>query len=244
MKSLGLIGYPLGHSFSKQYFNEKFEQESISEFSYHNFPLASISEFPELLQTQPELIGLNVTIPHKQAVIPYLDELDEHAARIGAVNTIKIVGNKTIGYNTDWLGFRDSIIQVLKGKTPSHALILGSGGASKAICYALEQFGTSYNIVSRQPSEHTTAYHALSKSTLKRANLIVNCTPLGMAPDIESAPPIDYTQLQPGQLLYDLVYNPEVTQFMQNGMNRGTDGVNGYDMLVRQAEHAWKIWNA
>lgn len=244
MKNLGLIGYPLGHSFSKQYFSEKFAREGISGFSYQNFPLADISEFPALLKAHPKLIGLNVTIPHKQGVIPYLDELDEHATRIGAVNTIKIIGNKTIGYNTDWLGFRDSLTQLLKEKIPAQALVLGSGGASKAICYTLDQIGTSYNVISRQISPNTTAYQDLSPDTLQQADLIVNCTPLGMAPDIDTAPPIHYNLLRLGQLLYDLVYNPAITRFMQNGIDRGLDAVNGYDMLVRQAEHAWEIWNA
>lgn len=243
MKKLGLIGYPLGHSFSAHYFSEKFAREGITDFSYHNFPLAHISEFPGLLEAEPRLVGLNVTIPHKQAVIPYLDELDEHAEQVGAVNTIQFVGNKTIGYNTDWLGFRDSLTAFSARKAPKHALVLGSGGASKAICYALDKLGISYRIVSRRAGKHTTAYKELTRDVVAKADLIVNCTPLGTAPEVELAPPLDYSLLQPNQLLYDLVYNPPATRFMQNGISRGLTAVNGYEMLAGQAEHAWKIWN-
>jgi shikimate dehydrogenase len=238
----GLIGYPLSHSFSKKYFTEKFHKEGSSDF-YELFPIRSIEEFPELLMSNP-LNGLNVTIPYKEQVIRYLDELSPEALKAGAVNTIKIVNGKTKGYNTDIYGFRNSLKPFLE---PQHqkALILGTGGASKAVAYAFDELGIDYYFVSRTKKQGLKcfAYDELNEYILKSFLLIVNCTPLGMYPAVETEPSIPYQYLTERHFLYDLVYNPTETVFLKKGKEKGSRVMNGMDMLVLQAERAWQIWN-
>lgn len=243
MRQFGLIGYPLGHSFSKGYFAEKFAREGIEDASYDNFELSDIAQFPTLVQSQPNLVGLNVTIPYKQAVIPYLGELDAAAQQIGAVNTIKFTNGRLLGYNTDYVGFRDSLKPLLK---PNHtkALILGTGGSSKAVEYALGLLGIQHRYVSREPKDGQLSYGQLTETLMQEYTLIINTTPLGMHPNVDACPDIPYHHLTPKHLLYDLVYNPAETQFLAKGRAVGADTKNGLQMLGLQAEAAWGIWNA
>src|SRR5690606_11748200 len=221
MRKFGLIGKKLGHSFSKRYFSEKFEQEGIADAVYELYELPEITDFPALLAREPELVGLNVTVPYKEAVIPYLDELDESAARIGAVNTIKISAGKLKGFNTDFIGFRDTLVEFYPIKAGGKALVLGTGGAAKAVWAALDSLGMVYTSVSRNPQENELPYSAITPEVLQAYSLIINTTPLGMAPDVESAPTIPYEALSAGHFLYDLVYNPEQTLFLRKGTAAG-----------------------
>lgn len=242
MRSFGLIGRNISYSFSVGYFSDKFRKEGISDCSYENFDLQDISEFPKLIKSKPNLIGLNVTIPYKEQVIPYLDELHETAAEIGAVNTIKITSEgRLIGYNTDYYGFQKSIGPFLK---PAHsqALILGTGGASKAVAYALKNINISYLFVSRSAVKNGLTYSDLTQGTIGSHPLIINCTPLGTFPNVENKPDIPYQFLTPNHLLYDLIYNPPETAFLKMGREKGATICNGLDMLVHQAEKAWEIW--
>lgn len=241
MQTLGLIGYPLSHSFSKAYFTEKFEKENIDEHEYQLFPLATISEVKALL-TKENLKGLNVTIPYKQQVIPFLDELDEEAAKVGAVNTIKIVDGKTKGFNTDIYGFEYSLQPLLKSHHKK-ALILGTGGAAKAVAYVLEKLNIAYIFVSRKPTEKQLAYSDIDEVILKEHTILINTTPLGMYPKIDACPTLPYQQLTDQHILYDLVYNPAETLFMTKGKAQKAVVKNGLDMLHLQAEKAWGIWN-
>ena len=244
MKLLGLIGHPLTHSFSEKYFSDKFRDEQIEGYSYKNFPIDSIEKFPEILDL-PDLIGLNVTIPYKKQVIPFLDEADDTARQIGAVNTIKITnrgGKKHLaGFNTDAYGFRESIYPYL---IPEHknAMILGTGGASKAIQFVLNELGIDYKIVSRQDSGNTIGYQDLCLPLIRKYLVIINTTPLGTYPDVDTFPDIPYDLLTENHLLYDLVYNPPETKFLKIGQQKGAQVVNGYEMLKLQAEKAWEIW--
>jgi shikimate dehydrogenase len=244
MMKFGLIGYPVVHSFSKKYFTEKFEKEGIDAV-YDLYPLERIELFKELIASQT-LTGLNVTIPHKQTVIPFLDELDATAAEIGAVNVIKFGrdqgGLKLKGYNTDAIGFENSIKPLLKPHYRK-ALILGTGGASKAIDYALRKNGIDTTFVSRSGSASQLAYGDLTHEMMKDFPVIVNCTPLGMDPAIEGYPAIPYAAIGSGHLLYDVVYKPEETVFLRKGKEQGATTINGLEMLWGQAEAAWKIWN-
>ena len=242
----GLIGYPLSHSFSKQYFSRKFAQEAIADTSYELFPLQRIEALPALLQQHPHLRGLNVTIPYKQQVISFLDRLDPVAERIGAVNTIKInaVSGKRVGYNSDYYGFRQSLESWLNGRVVNKALVLGTGGASKAIVCALQDLGIAHQYVSRHPSPKVLTYEALwSDFSLADFPIIVNTTPLGMSPRLDAAPHLNYDQLTAAQLCYDLVYNPEETLFLNLAAARGASVKNGLEMLHLQAEKSWEIWN-
>lgn len=245
MKKYGLIGYPLGHSFSKNFFNEKFHSESINA-EYVNFEIPSIKELPSVLLANPDLVGLNVTIPYKEQVIPYLDELDKDAAAIGAVNVIKILNHKgktkLIGYNSDVIGFTQSIEPLLESQHKK-ALILGTGGASKAIRYGLTQLGVECKFVSRSPREGMLTYDALTPQIMDEYKVIVNCTPVGMYPHADKYPDIPYECLTPNHLLYDLLYNPDTTLFMKKGADRGAVTKNGLEMLLLQAFGAWDIWN-
>ncbi|MBD1397984.1 shikimate dehydrogenase [Pontibacter sp. JH31] len=243
MRRFGLIGQKLGHSFSKRYFTEKFETEGIANARYELYELPEITAFPALLAREPELVGLNVTVPYKEAVIPYLDALDESAAQIGAVNTICVSGGKLKGYNTDFIGFRDTLQQFYPIEELSKALVLGTGGAAKAVWAALSSLGIGYTCVSRNPSENELAYAAITPEVLQAYPLIINTTPLGMAPDIERAPAIPYEALTEGHFLYDLVYNPEETLFLSKGRVAGARTINGMPMLYAQAEASWEIWN-
>ena len=242
---LGLIGKTLAHSFSKSYFENKFEEEKLANHSYELFELNSIEEFPELLKNNPNLVGLNVTIPYKESVIPFLDELDETAKEIGAVNTIKISRKegKTIlkGYNTDAKGFGLSIKPFLKN-THERALILGTGGGSKAVDYTLKNLGIQTLFVSRNPQENEITYTDINDYVMKFHKLVINTTPLGMSPNEETFPDIPYSLLDESHTLIDLVYNPKQSQFLTKGKEEGTEILNGLSMLHHQANEAWKIW--
>ena len=240
MKCFGLIGHPLGHSFSARYFAEKFAAEGI-DARYDNYDLAGIEE----VETLRRLSGFNVTIPYKQAVIPYLDGMSDEARAIGAVNTIRVDNGRFYGYNTDVIGFRESLRDWLAEANASirSALVLGTGGASKAVCYALTQLGIAWQLVSRTPKEGCLTNNDLRKETaLASIDLVVNCTPLGTFPNVDTCPDLPYESLNPAIRLYDLVYNPEETLFLRRGREQGCPVKNGLEMLHRQAEAAWKIW--
>jgi len=239
MKTYGLIGYPLSHSFSKNYFSQKFSQLGI-EAKYENFEIKSISELSDIVKNH-KLSGLNVTIPYKQKVLEYIQVLSPEAKEIGAVNTIKIEGEKLIGYNTDYIGFTKSIQPLL---TTEHkaALVLGNGGATKAIIYALNKLNISSSIVARNNGNYT--FKEVDENIVKQHQIIINCTPLGTYPSIEKKPPFPYKFLTSKHLLYDLVYNPSETAFLKMGMEKNCSTKNGMEMLEIQAEEAWKIWNS
>lgn len=246
MKQFGLIGYPLGHSFSKNFFNEKFHSENI-DAEYVNFEIPTIEDFPKVVASHPNLVGLNVTIPYKEKVISYLDELDKDAASIGAVNVIRIIRNKgkvTLkGYNSDVLGFTQSIEPLLE-RHHTKALILGTGGASKAVNYSLRKLGLDTLFVSRsRRNESTITYSDLTPERMEEYKVIVNCTPVGMYPQADLCPDIPYELLTPQHLLYDLLYNPNTTLFMKRGADQGATVKNGLEMLLLQAFGAWDIWN-
>ncbi|SDE58702.1 shikimate dehydrogenase [Pricia antarctica] len=237
----GLVGKNISYSFSKGYFTDKFSNLGLEGYSYENFDLQHIDELPELLTSNPEVMGLNVTIPFKQEVIAYLDELDTQAEEIGAVNTIKFDGKRLIGYNTDAYGFQKSIEPFLKSRH-TKALILGTGGASKAIAFVLGQLGIGVTYVSRNPDATQIGYDDLTRSVLENHLVLVNCTPLGTYPNLDQKPDIPYTHITKQHLLFDLIYNPEKTAFLQEGKQRGADIVNGLGMLQLQADRAWEIW--
>ena len=239
---LGLIGFPLSHSFSQSYFQKKFEEDQILDHWYENFPIPEINHLPDLFSKHKNLIGINVTIPYKEQVIPYLDQLDETAHAIQAVNTIKRVDGKLFGFNTDVYGFRQSIIPLLK---PHHqrALILGTGGASKAVKYVLNSLGIEYLSISRNPIEDQIGYPDLNQTMIEFHSVIINTTPLGMVPKIDQFPDIPYQYISRHHLLYDLIYNPAETAFLKFGKSRGAQIKNGHEMLILQAERAWAIWH-
>ena len=245
MNVYGLIGYPLGHSFSKKYFTEKFERESIKDCMFEAFPIPSIDEFTALLKANPDLKGLCVTIPYKEQVLKYIDELSEEVKAIGATNSICIKDNKLTAYNTDIAGFRQSFQKLLQ---PHHtkALVLGTGGASKAVQYVLCQLGIEYLIVSRNVSTTagTILYDDINEALMNENSVIINCTPVGMWPNENSCPAIPYELITSKHYLYDLVYKPDETLFMQRGKNKGAITKNGYEMLLIQAEESWRIWNS
>lgn len=244
-KLFGLIGFPLTHSFSKTYFNRKFEAEGINA-RYINFEIPDIGDFMEVLAEYPDLCGLNVTIPYKEQVIPYLDELDRDAEEIGAVNVIKFIkkGQDFIlkGYNSDVIGFTDSMIQLLNPQR-TKALVLGTGGAAKAVVCGLNKLNVECKFVSRNPSEGMLSYGQLTKEIMDEYKIIVNTTPLGMYPHVDEAPNIPYHYLTPEHLCYDLLYNPNVTMFMHKAEEYGAEVKNGLEMLLLQAFAAWRIWN-
>lgn len=244
MKKLGLIGYPLSHSFSKKYFEEKFRKENLTDFSYNTFPLKNISEFTALMQKESDLLGLSVTIPHKETVIPFLTALDPIADEIGAVNCIKNEKGKLIGYNTDAFGFRQSLRPFLDANH-TKALIFGTGGASKAVAYVLRNLGINFWFVSRAQNKfgNTITYDELTEDIIASCKLLVNCTPVGMSPNNEAFLPLPYNAITPQHLAYDLIYNPEETVFLKKAKEQGALISNGYNMLVFQAEEAWRIWN-
>lgn len=243
MNLYGLIGKPLKHSFSAAYFTQKFAAENIADSQYQNFELQSIEQLPLLLQQQPDLKGLNVTIPYKKEVLRYLHEADDTVQQIGACNCIKIVDGKLYGYNTDVIGFAQSLQQHLQ---PQHtkALVLGTGGSSGAVQYALQQLKIPYKLVSRQKEKGQFSYEDLNDSIIKDYPLIINTTPVGMFPQVHEAPPIPYSAITSAHLLFDLIYNPEKTLFLQRGEAQGAAICNGYQMLLLQAEAGWKIWNS
>lgn len=241
----GLIGKKLSHSFSKKYFEEKFVTLGLNSYSYNNFELENIKEFPSLIQANPELSGLNVTVPYKEEVMSYLNEISEEAKIIGAVNCIKIMNGKTKGYNTDEFGFRFSIKPFLEPKH-NRALIFGTGGSSKAVAYALKSIGVEYYFLTSSDTKkapNTFFYSELNPVILKQFLLLVNCTPLGMFPNSNEAPAIPYEQITPDHLTYDLIYNPEETLFLRKCRKQGAITINGLSMLKLQAEKSWEIWN-
>ena len=236
MRHYGIIGFPLLHSFSAKYFNEKFAREGIkAEYSLYPTKVESLKLNVERLLTS--LDGFNVTLPHKQAIIPYLERLDETAQAIGAVNVV----HQRVGYNTDCIGFMDSIRPLLRDYD-RQALVLGTGGASKAVCYGLRKLGITPTLVSRTPKEGQLGYQDLTDEVMAQHTVIVNCTPLGMYPDVESCPDIPYERLSARHLLFDCVYNPEQTLFLQKGKAQGATIRNGIEMLTGQAKAAWEIW--
>jgi shikimate dehydrogenase len=244
MRLFGLIGQPLSHSFSKNYFSRKFEAEGITDCAYELFPLDDITRLPALISTHAELEGLNVTIPYKTQVLQYLNDSSHLPAGLDACNCIRIKGKSLAGYNTDTTGFQKSLDPLLK-ITHRHALILGNGGAARAVAYVLKSKGIDFHIVSRAIHDGSTlTYAELNEEIVSSHLLIVNTTPVGMHPDATLAPDIPYQFIGSGHLLYDLIYNPPVTAFLQKGKERGATIVNGEEMLKIQAEESWKIWNA
>lgn len=248
MKMYGLIGFPLQHSFSSKFFNEKFQQEGI-DAEYVNFEIEHIFELRNTLVFNPHLKGLNVTIPHKEAVMPFLDDISPEAKEIGAVNTIKIersfgntYGYKLKGYNTDYVGFKNSIEPLIHPDIHKQALVLGTGGASKAVCKALDDLGIVWTYVSRNPRENALTYDTLTPEILIANKIIINTTPLGTFPNVEASPQIPYLALTTQHLLFDLVYNPAETAFMKQGRDKGASTKNGAEMLQLQALAAWEIW--
>lgn len=241
MKKYGLIGFPLSHSFSEKYFNDKFRKEGIEDCTYELFPLENIEDIRLLFEVNKNLAGLNVTIPYKESVIEYLDVLDPVAQKIGAVNCIYIDEIQRIGYNTDHAGFRDALKPLLR---PHHtkALVLGTGGASKAILYALKELGIAYSLVSRSTNGKNLLYSDITEQIMQEHTIIINCTPMGMYPDGMTFPDIPYQHITAQHLLFDLVYNPAETLFLQKGKQQGAAISNGLEMLRLQADYAWEIW--
>ena len=244
MFRFGLLGKDISYSFSQQYFSTKFESLQLENYEYKNFDIATIESFADLVSKTDELAGMNVTIPYKEVILPYLDEIDEEALKIGAVNTIKILENgKLKGYNTDVYGFEESLLPLLK-KHHKKALILGTGGASKAVKYVLEKNNIGFLFVSRFPeNENEISYENVSKSILDEHTVLVNCTPLGTYPEVEAYPNLPYIYLNDKHLLFDLIYNPSRTVFLKKGMEKGAIVANGLKMLELQAEKSWEIWN-
>lgn len=260
MKKYGLIGFPLTHSFSKKYFTEKFEKEQIEDSSYELFEIDNLSNFPEFIKAHPNLCGLNVTIPHKIGAVYYMAWMDKEAKQVEAINCIRVVKESAIaavfsgevgfvdqdfrleGYNTDIYGFENSLKPLLK---PQHkkALVLGNGGAARAVKYVLKKLGIAYQTVSRRPKPNQILYESVTPRLITEYPLIINTTPLGTSPDTDAYPQIPYEAITSNHLLYDLIYNPEKTVFLQKGEAQGATIKNGYEMLLLQAEKSWEIWN-
>jgi shikimate dehydrogenase len=242
MRTYGLLGYPLSHSFSQSYFTKKFIEEGLEEVEYKNFSLPTIKDV-ELILTNKNLCGFNITIPYKKLILPYLHEANPTVIAMGACNCVKIINNQLWGYNTDVIGFEKSVKPYLK---PHHkkALILGTGGAAAAVEFVLKKNNISYQFVSRTASETTLAYQQLTEQIIAEHSLIINTSPLGQYPAIEASPNIPYQYIGTQHHLFDLVYNPEETSFLQKGKAQGATIQNGYNMLVIQAEESWEIWNA
>ncbi|MFI5138387.1 MAG: shikimate dehydrogenase family protein [Sphingobacteriales bacterium] len=253
MKHYGLIGYPLSHSFSKKYFGNKFEEEKITDAEYHLFPIEQITDLPALINNNPGLCGLNVTIPYKLPVLQYLDWVEENAKTAGAVNCIrisaanpgeagKIQGLKLQGFNTDIYGFEMSLRPLLKSRH-QQALVLGDGGAAKAVKCVLQKLGIAFKVVTRKAITGNLLFDDLTVADIEQHKLIINTTPVGTSPNIGECPPIPYEGISNEHLLYDLIYNPEKTLFLKKGEEQGAVIKNGYEMLVLQAERSWEIWN-
>ncbi|MCC6937317.1 MAG: shikimate dehydrogenase [Flavobacteriales bacterium] len=243
MSRYGLIGKPLSHSFSQAYFTAKFKRERLIGHRYDPYPLAAVTDLHDLVRDTPGLRGLNVTIPYKQSVMPLLDAVDPLAASVGAVNTIKIEDGRLIGFNTDVEGFRRTLHPLLKGSKP-RALVLGSGGASRAVAFVLREAGIRFRVVSRSRERGDLTYDLLEPIIAQVSTLIINTTPLGMHPEEDTFPPIPYEAIGPKHILIDLVYNPEITRFLAAGKACGATTVNGRAMLEAQAEASWAIWNS
>lgn len=242
MRLFGLIGYPLSHSFSKKYYTEKFEREGLRDCVYENFPIPSIDHLKEILR-KPGLEGFNITIPYKEQIISFLHYASDVVKKIKACNCVKIVRGELKGYNTDVTGFGDSLKKKLNPVLHKKALILGTGGSAKAVEYVLSKLGIPYKNVSRKPSAKSFSYEQVTDSVIATHKLIINTTPLGMFPNTVEAPPLPYSSITRDHFLFDLIYNPEKTLFLQKGEKQGSQIQNGYEMLVLQAEENWKIWN-
>lgn len=251
MRLFGLIGHPLSHSFSEKYFTEKFAKDGITDCRYTTYDLPDLACLPPLLQKNPTLEGLNITLPYKEKIRPFLDHIDPEAAEIGAVNVLRIRKGRLKGYNTDCFGFKKSLLRQLDKARPA-ALILGTGGAAKAVAAALSALGICYQFVSRRKTGHPPHRRVVTYADLHTKNtenllnthrLLINATPLGTAPNIHTAPPIPYHQLTETHFLHDLTYNPRQTLFMQKGREKGANTKNGLEMLIFQAEKSWEIWN-
>ncbi|MFD1771713.1 shikimate dehydrogenase family protein [Sphingobacterium suaedae] len=246
MKKLGLIGYPLGHSFSKKYYHAKFDAEHITDIDYDLYALQDIQQFPMLYEDDHAFYGFNVTIPHKRSIMPFLDALSPEATEIQAVNCIQIRrkdGRAYLkGFNTDAYGFEQSLLPLLK-QQHTQALVFGNGGAAQAVYYVLNKLGISFQIVSRSKENGDLTYADLTRETIHSHTLLINCSPVGTFPDIDQAPRIPYEGIGQDHLLYDLIYNPDETTFLRRGKERGAVTKNGYEMLVLQAEKNWDIWN-
>lgn len=244
MRRFGLIGKDISYSFSRNYFKNKFEAENIENTSYENFDLENITLFQTKLKQDPQITGFNITIPYKESIMPFLDKLNKKAKAIGAVNTIRISKKgKYIGYNTDFYGFKNSLKPLLKSHHKK-ALILGTGGASKAVAYALKSLGIDYDFVSRSNSKKAKyTYKSLSESIINTHQIIINCTPLGTFPDIDICPDIPYQAITKQHILFDLIYNPSESKFLRLGKLNNATIINGEKMLELQAEKSWQIWN-
>jgi shikimate dehydrogenase len=242
MKRFGLIGKTLKHSFSRSYFEKKFHELGIDDCIYENYELQSIDDLPGLLGV-PELAGLNITIPYKEEIIRFLHSKNKIVEAIGACNCIKVVDGQLHGFNTDAVAFKNSLQKYLQ---PHHkcALVLGTGGASKAVQYALKELAIDYVLVSRHKKENQLGYEDVGEDTVTGHQVLINTTPLGMYPNVDQDPPIPYSALTKNHLLYDLTYNPPKTKFLQQGESKGAQVINGYEMLVAQAEESWRIWNS
>ena len=240
-KKFGLIGKNIDYSFSKKYFSEKFKKENL-DYTYSNFDIVNISEIESILQNN-SISGYNVTIPYKEEIIKFLDEIDEVAKDIGAVNTIKKIDNKNIGFNTDSIGFEKSLIPLIENKIPKNALILGSGGASKAVKYVLKKLKINYSTVSRKEGKSEFVYENLNEVILNKFKMIINCSPVGTFPNINNCPNIPYEFLTKDHILYDLVYNPIESLFLKRGRKLGCKTKNGLEMLEIQANESWSVWN-
>jgi shikimate dehydrogenase len=243
-KLFGLLGKNIAYSFSRGYFTEKFKELNLKKHKYVNFDLQNIEDFPTAIEENKNLKGMNVTIPYKEDVMPFLNKLDETAEEIGAVNTIKFTKRGDLkGYNTDVVGFESSIIPLLQ-KHHKNALILGTGGASKAIAYALKKNKIKFKFVSRNPEgKKQISYESLSKEIIEKYTIIINSTPLGTSPNVEKCPDIPYQFITSKHILYDLIYNPAITTFLAKGKEKGATIKNGLEMLKLQAEESWRIWN-
>jgi shikimate dehydrogenase len=243
MKRYGLIGYPLTHSLSQQYFTQKFIDQGIEDCVYERFSIHSIGDLHDILKTHPDLCGFNITIPYKKEVLAFLTERSKAVEEVGACNCVKIIDGNLIGYNTDVIGFENSLIPFLK-PTHNKALVLGTGGAALAIVYVLQKLGIHFSYVSRTATSEQLAYNDLDASVMASHTLIINTTPLGMFPNIEACPAIPYDLLTPEHHLFDLTYNPALSTFLAKGMQMGATIQNGQQMFVEQAEQSWRIWNS
>ena len=239
-RTYGLIGKNIDYSFSQKYFSQKFKNENLN-YTYSNFDIKNLSQIESILQND-RISGFNVTIPYKEDIINFLDEIDEVATEIGAVNTIKKINSKNIGYNTDCIGFENSLYSLIDKKKPENALILGSGGASKAIKYVLNKLNIRYSSVSRYKGKSEFIYENLNTEIINRFKMIINCSPVGTFPKIKDCPKIPYNSLTKDHILFDLVYNPIETLFLKKGSEKGCLTKNGLEMLQFQAEESWKIW--
>ena len=243
MRKFGLLGRNIGYSFSKTYFGEKFKTLGITDASYVNFDVNNITTFIDQLKQEKNLIGFNITIPYKQEIIPFLYQLSPQASKIGAVNTVLVSPAGLVGHNTDAYGFKTSLQPLLK-EHHTNALILGTGGASKAVAYVLEELGIEYTYVSRSPKKEQLNYSSLNKDIITAHTLLINCTPLGTHPGVDQKPAIPYQHLNSDHLLFDLIYNPAKTAFLAAGEAKGASIQNGLSMLEGQAEKAWELWNS